>query len=106
MALEEMKSNYHSSNLHIQPTFALQTLFPDIGMYSSFHTLLAAIDLGWKIAEPVQVLPSFRNDIWTYYFVITPPVLKQSYRLFVPAGPEVEHFVEQGEYQVIEGSYY
>jgi len=71
-----------------------------------FRALLAAVDQGWLVEEPVQVLPSARNNSWIYYFVLTHPALSQVCRLFVPALPEVERYVERSGYSVIEGSYY
>ncbi len=100
MVLEEMNSLYNPWSLLQQPAH------PGNGISASFRTLLAALDQGWQITEPVQVLPSAQKDTWTYYFLLTHPVLAQNCRLFVPAIAEVERFIQQNTYQVIEGSYY
>lgn len=100
MALDEMNLTYTPWSLLQQPAHSGQ------GLTASFRSLLAAIDLGWQVEQPVQVLPSTQSELWTYYFVLTHPVTGQSCWLFIPAAPEVERFVDQNEYSVIEGSYY
>ncbi len=100
MVLEEMNAIYSSWTLLQQPTH------PDPGVSASFRALLAAVDQGWQVEEPVQVMPSARSETWTYYFVLIHPALGQTCRLLVPALPEVERYVEQKPYSVIEGSYY
>ncbi len=100
MVLEEMNAMYRSWTLLQQPTH------PDPGVSASFRALLAAVDQGWRVEEPVQVMPSARRQIWTYYFVLFNPVSEETFRLLVPALPEVERYVEQNHYSVIEGSYY
>jgi hypothetical protein len=75
-------------------------------MNPSFRALLAAINQGWQVEEPVHVLPSVRTQTWIYYFTLTNKVFDQSSQVFVPAVPEVERFVERNQFQVIEGSFY
>jgi hypothetical protein len=98
MVLEETNTIHSPWNLLQQPAH------PSLGMNASFRTLLAAIDQGWMVEEPVQVLPSVRNLFWIYCFSLTNPKTSQNYCLFVPAVPEVESFVEQNNYPVVEGS--
>ena len=100
MVLEEMTAIDGPWNMLQQPAHASH------GVNTPFRTLLAAVDQGWQVDEPVQVLPSARTKTWTYYFVLTHPALSQVCRLFVPALPEVERYVERNSFSVIEGSYY
>ncbi len=98
--IEEMNAMYSPWSVLQQP------MHTSIGITASFRSLLAAIDQGWLVEEPVQVLPTARGDNWIYYFVLTHATLSKTCRLFVPAITEVERYVEQNHYQVIEGSYY
>lgn len=100
MLLDEMTTIYGPWIMLQQPTHTSR------GITASFRSLLAAIDQGWRVEEPVQVLPTAGGDTWIYYFVLTHPTLSQTCRLLVPAVAEVERYVEQNQYQVIEGSYY
>jgi len=75
-------------------------------MNLSFRALLAAVEQGWQIEEPVQVLPSTTTETWTYYFLLTHPSLSWAKRLFVPALPDVQRYVDQNGLQVIEGMFY
>jgi hypothetical protein len=100
MVLEEMSAVYSPWSMLQQPAHT------SAGITASFRSLLAAIDQGWQVEEPVQVLPTARGDTWIYYIVLTHTTLSQTCRLFVPAVSEVEQYVEQNHYQVIEGSYY
>jgi hypothetical protein len=100
MLLEEMSIIYNSWS------FVQQPVHPGPGANASFRALLAALDQGWLVDEPVQVLPSTRTETWTYYFILTHLALGQTCWLFVAAVPEVQRYVEQNNYQVIEGSYY
>jgi hypothetical protein len=98
MVLEEMNTIHSPWNILQQPAH------PSLGMNASFRTLLAAIDQGWMVEEPVQVMPSVRNLFWIYCFSLTNPKTSQNYCLFVPAVPDVESFVERSNYSVVEGS--
>lgn len=100
MIIEEMYDIYNPWCILQQP------VHPENGMNASFRTLLAAIDQGWRVIEPVQALPSARWDNWTYYWVLSHPSEEQTSIIFVPAIQEVECFIEQSHYQVIEGSFY
>ncbi len=100
MALEEMNAMFNPWAWLQQPAH------PGPGISASFRALLAAVDQGWQVEEPVQVMPSARSETWTYYFVLIHQALGQTCRLLVPALPEVERYVAQNHYSVIEGSYY
>lgn len=98
MVLEELNTIYNPWSFLQQPSHASSGINP------SFRSLLAAIDQGWQVENPVQVLPMIQMDAWTYYFVLFHPAREQTCWMFLPAVPEVERFVEQNHYQVIEGS--
>ncbi len=100
MVLDEMNAIYNPWSLLQQP------VHPGPGANSSFRALLAALDQGWQVIEPVQVLPSAQQESWIYYWVLTHPKNSQTSVLFVPAIQEVERFIEQNHYQVIECSYF
>ena len=100
MLTEELTAINDPWNVLQQPRHASS------GAHAAYRTLLAAVDQGWQVVEPVQALPAALADTWTYYFVLTHPVSAEKYRLFIPALPEVEGYVERNRYQVIEGSYY
>jgi hypothetical protein len=100
MVMEEMNAiHYGWSWLH-QPGLPVREV------NHSFRSLLAAVDQGWQIEEPVQVLPSADTETWTYYFILTHASQGWMNRLFVPALPEVERYVEQNRFQVIEDMFY
>lgn len=97
---EELTATRNHWNILQQPHHASS------GVHAAYRTLLAAIDQGWRVEEPVQALPAAPADVWIYYFIITHPASAEKYRLFLPALPEVEEYVERNQFQVIEGSYY
>lgn len=100
MMLEEISTAYNPWCLLQQP------VHPVSGTHPSFRTLLAAIDQGWQVVEPIQVLPSASYETWMYYWTLTHPNHEQNHILLIPVIPEVERLIEQSQYQVIEGSYY
>lgn len=79
---------------------------PSFGIPASYRSLLAAIDQGWQVEEPVEVMPTTQEDIWTYCFLLQNPISGQSYRIFLPATLEMERFIERNRFQVIEGRYF
>ena len=100
MVLEEMNAIYSPWSLLQQPAHASRS------MHAAYRALLAAIDQGWQVETPVQVLPSAHSDTWTYYFTLSHASTRQTCRLFVPATAEVQRFVERSAFSVIEGSTY
>ncbi len=100
MVLDEMHALYNPWSLLQEPAH------PSKGMNASFRVLLSALDQGWRVVEPVRILPAARSYYWTFSFELTNPHLGQNCRLYVPAVPEVEKYVQQNEFHVIEGSYY
>lgn len=100
MLIDELTALYNPWNMLQQPRHASS------GAHATFRALLAAIDQGWQVVEPVQVLPIIQADAWTYYFVLTHSASAEIYRLLIPALPEVERYVDQNRYQVIESNFY
>lgn len=97
--LEEMQAIYNPWIVLQQPAHASS------GTNASFRSLLGAIDQGWQVMEPVTVLPGAFTDLWTYRFDLTHLNCGQFYRIFVPDVEEVERFIEQNHFQVIEGAW-
>jgi hypothetical protein len=87
-------------------SFLQQPSHASTGITASFRSLLAAVDQGWRVEEPVQVLPAAQGDAWIYTFALTHPGKTEVCRIYVPAVSEVERFVERNHYQVVEGSFY
>lgn len=99
MVLDEMNAIHNPWNSLQQPSHASS------GITASLRSLLAGIDLGWQVEEPVTVMPTEREDAWIYCFVLTHPVLEQTFQLYAPATLEIVRLVEQNQYQVIEGAF-
>lgn len=94
----------------------INAMYGPIGMFNyltqtkqhvatSFQSLLDAIDQGWQIEEPLQVMPTAREDIWMYFIVLKHPAQSNCRRLIVPALPEVERYVEHNHYQAVESRF-
>jgi hypothetical protein len=96
--LDDRNANHNPWTILQQPPHASS------GISAAFRILLAAVDHGWLVEEPVTVLPTNRGDTWIYCFQLRHPALEQRQRLFTPATPELERYVERNHYQVIEGS--
>lgn len=100
MMTDELTAMYNPWNMLQQPRHASSDA------HAAFRTLLSAIDQGWQVVEPVQVLPGGLSDTWTYYFVLNHLESALYFQLFIPALPAVEGYIERNQLQVIEGSYY
>ena len=87
MITEEMFTLYNPWSYLQQPAH------PMAGMNASFRTLLAAIDQGWEILEPVLVSSSEGQQAKTYHFTLLHTALGQTYQLSVAASSEVERFI-------------
>jgi hypothetical protein len=91
--------------VHIFRLNLQQSSYASIGITAPLRILLAALNQGWQVEEPVEVMSTVCHDLWIYCFVIRYSPLIPLQRLYIPASQEVERFVEQSRYQVIEGSY-
>ena len=69
-----------------------------------FRTLLAALDLGWRIEEPVYL-----RSRWSemgpreYHFILRRACLAPPRMLSVPQGPEVDRFVRDEAVRLVVG---
>jgi hypothetical protein len=70
-----------------------QPAHPTAGMNASFRALLAAIDQGWEILEPVLVTGEGSQATKCYHFTLLHMALGQTHLLSVAASSEVEHFI-------------
>jgi len=65
-----------------------------------YQVLLAALDMGWRIEEPVYLRPSWGDKgLRVYYFILRQADSGEQKLLSVPEGQEVRRFVhDQGLY--------
>lgn len=67
---------------------------PSGGMDPRFRLLLAALDVGWQVEEPVYLRPRWgEGSSWVYHFILRRSPHTPSRLLSVRASPEIEHFV-------------
>jgi hypothetical protein len=95
MVLDEMNAMDNPWSFLQQPSHTSS------GITASYRSLLAAVDQGWKVAEPVQVLPTTRVDEWIYAFVLIHPSKAEFCRIFVPAVLDVVGYVERNLYPTV-----
>lgn len=60
MVLDEMNAMYNPWNNLQQPHH------PSGRITASLRSLLAGIDQGWQVKEPVEVIPTTQKDAWIY----------------------------------------
>ncbi len=66
-----------------------------------FRVLLAALDLGWQVEEPVYLRPRWgESGSWVYHFILKREATPQPCLVTVRHNPEVEQFIEQEGWQV------
>jgi hypothetical protein len=87
MIVEEMFALYNPWIYLQQPTH------PTAGMNASYRGLLAAIDQGWEIIEPVLISDESRAETKTYHFTLMHAALGQTYHLSVSGSSELEHLI-------------
>lgn len=59
-----------------------------------YRVLLAALDLGWQIEEPVYFLPRWSDaGPRVYHFILHRPLTTVPHLITVSQGPDVEAFV-------------
>ncbi len=94
MVLEEMSSLY-------SPWCCLQQpIHPAAGVNVSFRMLLAAVDQGWMVVEPVRVILAEREKEKTFHFTLVQGTTGQLFQILVAATPEVEQFIGSGSYVI------
>jgi hypothetical protein len=94
--LEEMNAFYNPWSVFQQP------YHPSSGVNPAYRLLLAALDQGWHVQQPVQILPTNRMDTQMYRFILTHPVTKQETVINVPAIPEVDLTIKHNNYLVMQ----
>jgi hypothetical protein len=67
----------------------------------SYRILLAALDTGWQVEEPVYLRPRWSGGARVYHFILRLPPLTQPRLITVPEGPEVDRFVHDRDLQVV-----
>jgi hypothetical protein len=69
-----------------------------------FRTLLAAIDMGWRIEEPVYLRPRWSEaGPRVYHFILRRALLAAPRILSVPEGLEVDGFVRDEALRLVVG---
>jgi hypothetical protein len=60
------------------------------GLDSSYRLLLAALDVGWQVREPVYLRPRWSEaGPWVYHFILQRLPDDQEHMITVPLGVEV-----------------
>jgi len=69
-----------------------------------FRSLLAALDMGWRIEEPVYLRPRWSEaGPRVYHFILRRALLAPPRLLSVPEGLEVDRFVRDESLRVVAG---
>jgi len=69
-----------------------------------FRSLLAAIDMGWRIEEPVYLRPRWSDaGPRVYHFILRRALLAAPRMLSVPEGPDVDDFVRDESLRLVVG---
>src|ERR1700687_794566 len=69
-----------------------------------FRSLLAALDMGWRIEEPVYLRPRWSEvGPRVYHFFLRRTLLAAPRLLSVPEGPEVDRFVQDESLRLVVG---
>jgi hypothetical protein len=94
-------------DMHIK-TMTPRSLYNELTPFNrasdAFRSLLAAVDLGWNVEDPVKVFPSCSTGAWIFIVVVSSPEQARTSILYLPAERNVIQFIEQNNYQVIEVS--
>ncbi len=66
-----------------------------------FRMLLAALDLGWQVQEPVYLRPRWsEGGSWVFHFILQQKALPQPCLITAHWNPEIERFITQEGWQV------
>ena len=69
-----------------------------------FRALLAAIDMGWRVEEPVYLRPRWSDaGPRVYHFILRRAMLAAPRMLSVPEGPAVDQFVLDESLRLVVG---
>ena len=67
-----------------------------------YRLLLAALDLGWQIEEPVYLLPRWsEGGPRVYHFILFGPQRSTPRLVTVPQGPDVDAYVRDAGLRVV-----
>jgi hypothetical protein len=67
-----------------------------------YRVLLAALDLGWQIEEPVYLLPRWADSgVRVYHFILQRVPRGTPHLVTVPHGPQIDAFVQDAGLQVL-----
>ena len=80
--------------------FLQQPVSPDEGLNATFRALLAAVDQGWQVTQPVKKLQASRSIAWNYHFNLFHRNIHQLCQIIIPETAEIEGFILNNEYQV------
>jgi hypothetical protein len=70
---------------------------------AQFRQVIAAIDLGWHVEEPVYLRPRWTGDSRrVYHFILKRAPVSTPRLITVPEGPAVERFVRDEYLRVVE----
>ena len=70
-----------------------------------YRVLLAALDLGWQIEEPVYLLPRWSDaGPRVYHFILNRPVRTTPRLITVPQSPAVDAFVRDAGLHLVTAS--
>lgn len=99
MFLEEMNAMTYTWN------FLQQPVHPGQGKNASFWSLLAALDQGWLVEEPVLLAKADHPTTPTYLFNLRDAKTRETCRIIVPATPEIDSLIRSNNYQVAESDH-
>jgi hypothetical protein len=69
-----------------------------------FRMLLAAIDMGWRIEEPVYLRPRWSDSgRRVYHFILRRALLAPPKMLSMPEGPDVNRYVRDEALRLVVG---
>jgi len=77
-----------------------QPAHPGQGMHAAYRGLLSAVDLGWRVERITRKASALRLDAGFYLFVLRRTGSDLVRHFMVPAGPEVENFIQNYGYPV------
>jgi hypothetical protein len=66
-----------------------------------YRMLLAALDLGWQVEDPVYLHQCFnRTDRWVYHFVLNHDLISHIQLITTPKSPDIERLISQEGWKV------
>jgi hypothetical protein len=92
--IPEEANTINSLDFLQQPIHSVQ------GISASFWSLLAAVDQGWQVEQPVKKMSSPHSNLRTYYFVLTHTNFNRLCEIAVPESTSIEHFICVNDYCV------